>query len=87
MVCERVTATNLIPKLRLVFILSTLDLPSNSKVKAHANAMCFDLLVRVSLLNCPALLSSTVLQHTELESLWNSFAPLWPACCPRISQA
>lgn len=68
----------------LVFTPSALDLSSNSRVKAHANAC---ILVRVSPSNtatlCWAQLFFSIL---NLNHSQNFFATLWPSCCPRTSE-
>lgn len=61
---------NPILKLRLVFIPSTHDLPSNSRVKAHIIAMYFDLSGRISPLNTatPCSVKLDCSSSTESES-------------------
>lgn len=61
---------NPILNLRLVFIPSTHDLPSNSRVKAHVKTMCFDLSVKISPLNIAmlCLVKLSCSSSTELEA-------------------
>lgn len=63
----------------LVFIPNALDLPSNSRVKAHANAC---ILVRVSPPNTAMLCWAQLLfSILNLNHSKNFFATPWPSCC------
>lgn len=81
---ERWELQSLSSKPWLVFIPNALDLPSNSRVKAHANAC---ILVRVSPPNtvmlCWAQLLFSIL---NLNHSKNFFATLWLSCCLRTSK-